>query len=84
MSSILTLVVLGSYVNAFSATEQLSSACCDLSSARLQVPADQTQLIAPSYAPSYIGLGIGTQNYTCNDTTSAYTSVQDLFLKLRD
>jgi hypothetical protein len=72
MSSILTLIVLGSYVSAFPATKQLS-ACCDVSSARLQVPADQTQLVAPSYAPSYIGLGIGTQNYTCNDTTSVYT-----------
>ncbi|KAJ8586342.1 hypothetical protein M405DRAFT_875061 [Rhizopogon salebrosus TDB-379] len=72
MSGILALIVLGPYANALPATRHVS-ACCDLSSARLQVPGDQTQLVAPTYAPSYIAVSIGTQNYTCNTTTSAYT-----------
>lgn len=76
MFSILTLVVLGSCANALPAKKRLSTSCaCDLSSARLQVPADQTQLVAPTYAPSFIGIGVGTQNYTCNATNSAYTLI---------
>ncbi|OAX36774.1 hypothetical protein K503DRAFT_772207 [Rhizopogon vinicolor AM-OR11-026] len=81
MSSILTLVVLGSYANAFPMGRQFS-ACCDLSNARLQVPSNQTQLVAPTYAPSYIALGVGTQNYTCNTSSSAYIlygAVAELF-----
>lgn len=74
ISSILTLVAIGSSANALSAIARLSTSC-DLSSARLQVPADQTQLVAPTYAPSFISLGVGTQNYTCNTTSSAYTLI---------
>ena len=71
--SIVALVFLTSYANAFPATRPQHSACCDLYSARPHMPPNQTQLVAPTYAPSYIGLGIGTQNYTCNTTNSAYT-----------
>lgn len=38
---------------------------CDISSAKISLPANQTLLVAPSQGPSYIGLAIGTQNYTC-------------------
>jgi len=72
MPGILTLIVLGPYAHAVAAMKHVG-ACCDLSSARLKVPANQTQLVAPKYAPSYVALTIGTQNYTCNTTTSAYT-----------
>ncbi|KAG2041256.1 hypothetical protein BDR03DRAFT_891623 [Suillus americanus] len=70
--SILALVILG-YADALPSKGHLRS--CDLSCARLQVPANQTQLIAPTYAPSFIGIGIGTQNYTCNATESTYALV---------
>ncbi|KIJ61565.1 hypothetical protein HYDPIDRAFT_31173 [Hydnomerulius pinastri MD-312] len=48
---------------------------CNLSQATLQVPANQTQLVAPTTAPNYIALGVGVQNYTCNATSSTYTLV---------
>ncbi|KAG1753597.1 uncharacterized protein EDB91DRAFT_1098776 [Suillus paluster] len=69
--SVFTLVILGALTNALPAIRRLSTSC-DLSSARLQVPAGQAQLVAPTYAPSFIGIGVGTQNYTCNTTSSAY------------
>jgi len=74
-SSILALVavVLG-YADALPSKGHLSTSC-DLSHARLQVPANQTQLIAPTYAPNFIGIGVGTQNYTCNATDSTYALV---------
>jgi len=50
-----------------------ASVGCDLSDARIQVPVNQTQLVAPDYAPRYIGIGVGTQNYTCNLTSSTYS-----------
>jgi hypothetical protein len=40
---------------------------CDLSSARLEFPDDQTVIADPTGAPRYIALGVGTQNYTCTD-----------------
>ncbi|KAG8216848.1 hypothetical protein J3R82DRAFT_7108 [Butyriboletus roseoflavus] len=52
-------------------TRQLS-ASCGLSNVRLQVPPQQTQLIAPNYSPSFIALAVGTQNYTCGATSSTY------------
>ncbi|KAG1862800.1 hypothetical protein DFJ58DRAFT_775198 [Suillus subalutaceus] len=71
--SILALVILG-YADALPSKGHLRTSC-DLSCARLQVPANQTQLIAPTYAPSFIGIGVGTQNYTCNATESTYALV---------
>jgi len=47
---------------------------CDMSNALLSVPAGQTTLVRPSTPPTSIGLGLGTQNYTCSPTTSTYTS----------
>ncbi|KAG1741272.1 hypothetical protein EDB19DRAFT_1907967 [Suillus lakei] len=72
--SILALVILGSYADALPAKKDLSTSC-DLSGASLQVLANQTQLVAPTYAPSFIGIGVGTQNYTCNATTSTYAFI---------
>lgn len=72
--SIITLVILGSHADASPAKGHPSTSC-DLSGARLQVPADQTQLVAPTYAPSFIGITVGTQNYTCNATSSTYALI---------
>ncbi|KAJ7136579.1 putative malate dehydrogenase [Mycena epipterygia] len=47
---------------------------CDISSAKISLPANQTMLVAPSEGPSYIGLAIGTQNYTCA-SNGVYTNV---------
>jgi hypothetical protein len=38
----------------------------DISSAKLVLPAGQTNLTAPTAPASYIALGVGTQNYTCS------------------
>jgi len=48
---------------------------CDISGAKLSLPSNQTLLVAPSQGPSFIGLAIGTQNYTCGNTTGTYTNV---------
>ncbi len=40
------------------------SRSCDLSRARLVLP-NGSAIVSPSGPPSFIGLGIGTQNYTC-------------------
>ncbi|KAJ7250605.1 hypothetical protein C8J57DRAFT_677209 [Mycena rebaudengoi] len=47
---------------------------CDISTAKPTLPLNQTALVAPSTAPSFIGLAIGNQNYTCG-STGTYTSV---------
>lgn len=66
----LTFVILGN-ADALPSKKH-NSTSCDLSHARLKVPANQTQLIAPTSAPRFIGIGVGTQNYTCNATKSTY------------
>jgi hypothetical protein len=48
---------------------------CNLSHAKLSVPENQTALTTPTSAPSYIALGVGVQNYTCNATSLTYSSV---------
>ena len=58
------------------------SLSCDLSDARIQVPANQTQLVAPDYAPHYTAIAVGVQNYTCDAVSSTYTligAVAELF-----
>jgi hypothetical protein len=52
----------------------LPATSCDISTVTLKLPANQTQLVAPTSAPSYIALGVGVQNYTCS-SSSTYTSV---------
>ncbi|KAH8922241.1 hypothetical protein BT69DRAFT_1263715 [Atractiella rhizophila] len=50
-----------------------STAACPVSKAVLTLPKNQTQLVLPTgQAPVFIGLGVGTQNYTC--TNGAYVS----------
>jgi len=48
---------------------------CNLSHAKLSVPAGQTVLTAPTSPPSFIALGVGVQNYTCNATSLTYSNV---------
>lgn len=48
----------------------------------LNLNAVSSGLPAPTGSPSIIALGVGTQNYTCNSTTSTYSSnvaVADLY-----
>jgi len=39
---------------------------CDLSKVKLNLPTNQTQLVAPTTALKFIGAGVGVQNYTCS------------------
>jgi len=59
------------------------SKTCNTSSATLDLPANQTNLTAPADPDlSFVALGVGFQNYTCNSTTGTYTSIgakADLF-----
>lgn len=48
---------------------------CDTSTAKLDLPSNQTELVTPTTAPLFVTLGVGVQNYTCNASTLAYTSV---------
>jgi len=48
---------------------------CDLSNAKMPLPAHQTAMTVPTIAPSFVGLGVGVQNYTCNATSLKYSSV---------
>nr|GAT52604.1 predicted protein [Mycena chlorophos] len=41
----------------------------------MNLPANQTVLVAPTTAPRYITLGVGYQNYTCSSTTLTYSSI---------
>ena len=45
---------------------------CSLKDARLSVPSNQSVLETPTGAPSFVSLGVGVQNYTCNATTQTY------------
>ncbi|KAJ6595520.1 hypothetical protein DFH09DRAFT_1134863 [Mycena vulgaris] len=63
-----------SSVFAFPSVGRSAGDRCDLSAAKMRLPSNQTLLVAPSQGPSYIGLAIGTQNYTCA-STGTYTNV---------
>ena len=39
----------------------------------LSLPANQSVLIAPTYAPSYVTVAVGLLNYTCSDTVKEET-----------
>ncbi|KAJ7668946.1 hypothetical protein B0H17DRAFT_1247984 [Mycena rosella] len=58
-----------------SAGPTLSSRACNTSTAVMDLPAGQTQLVSPTSAPLFVLLGVGIQNYTCSSTTSTYTSI---------
>jgi len=47
---------------------------CDISEAQLTLPTNETAVPAPTSAPSFIGLAIGTQNYSCS-STGTYTNI---------
>ncbi|KAJ7785288.1 putative malate dehydrogenase [Mycena maculata] len=47
---------------------------CDISGAQISLPSNQTALVAPSEGPSFIGVAIGVQNYTCA-STGTWTNV---------
>ncbi|KAJ3982904.1 hypothetical protein F5890DRAFT_285570 [Lentinula detonsa] len=60
-------------------TDVTTGTACDVSTASIDTSG--TTLPAPSFAPSFIGLGVGTQNYTCG-SAGTYTStgaLADLF-----
>lgn len=48
------------------------TANCDTSTAVMDLPAGQTQLVSPTTPPLFILLAVGIQNYTCSSTTFAY------------
>ncbi|KAJ7458076.1 putative malate dehydrogenase, partial [Mycena latifolia] len=60
-------------VSAVPSVERCASRC-DISAAKIDLPLNQTALVAPAGGPSYIGLAIGTQNYTCA-STGTYTNI---------
>ncbi|KAG7448719.1 uncharacterized protein BT62DRAFT_965253 [Guyanagaster necrorhizus] len=59
--------------NLHNSPQRSSSCSCDLSGARLVFP-DGSAIASPSGAPSFIGLGIGAQNYTCT-TDGVYSNI---------
>ncbi|KAF8180559.1 hypothetical protein K438DRAFT_1842121 [Mycena galopus ATCC 62051] len=46
---------------------------CDTSYAKMDLPPNQTALVAPTTNPLFVLLGVGIQNYTCSGT--AFTSI---------
>ncbi|KAJ7818754.1 hypothetical protein B0H14DRAFT_2838297 [Mycena olivaceomarginata] len=60
----LALAVIPVFLSTVLAAATKRSSRCDLSGARIEVPWNQTQLVAPSEGPSFIGVAIGFQNYT--------------------
>ncbi|KAF8205294.1 putative malate dehydrogenase [Mycena galopus ATCC 62051] len=61
------------FLSVVSAAEK-RAARCDISGAILSLPSNQTKLVVPSQGPSFIGVAIGTQNYTCGSAGN-YTNV---------
>ncbi|KAJ7191283.1 hypothetical protein GGX14DRAFT_481692 [Mycena pura] len=49
--------------------------CCEISKDTMDLPPDQTALVAPTTDPLFVMLGVGIQNYTCSSTTSTYASI---------
>ncbi|KAJ7308774.1 hypothetical protein DFH08DRAFT_900066 [Mycena albidolilacea] len=76
MFSFQLLSTLASTALLVSAAPSLPKAAgCDTSAATLSLPANQTQLVAPTTAPLFVALGVGVQNYTCTAATLKYASV---------
>ncbi|CAK5261979.1 unnamed protein product [Mycena citricolor] len=46
---------------------------CDLTAAEMDLPTNQTSLVAPMTSPLYVTLGVGFQNYTCDPSTLTYS-----------
>jgi len=71
-STIFTLAL--SVASAFAApAAPAARRTCDVSKATISFPAGQTALTEPSATPSFIGIGVGVQNYTCS-TAGTYTT----------
>ncbi|KIK63400.1 hypothetical protein GYMLUDRAFT_57610 [Collybiopsis luxurians FD-317 M1] len=71
-----SIIVLASFASASMAapaTATGSSALCDVSSATLSIPSG-VALPAPDFKATFLGLGVGTQNYTCT-SGGTYTNV---------
>ncbi|KAJ7659142.1 hypothetical protein DFH06DRAFT_1130701 [Mycena polygramma] len=49
----------------------LKDESCDTSQVVMDLPSNQTALVAPSTPPLFVLLGVGVQNYTCSNTTFA-------------
>ncbi|KAJ7645059.1 hypothetical protein DFH06DRAFT_1425712 [Mycena polygramma] len=75
MFSLQLLSAVSSVVLLASAAPAAKDACCDTSAAVMDLPSNQTQLIAPTTAPKFVALGVGIQNYTCTASTLKYTSI---------
>jgi len=56
------------------ARRAMRSGRCNTTTAALPAPSGQTTLVKPSVPPSFIGIGVGTQNYTCG-SDGTYTSI---------
>jgi len=56
------------------ATPFRKAASCSLSKAVMSLPANQTTIVAPGTAPSFVAIGVGVQNYSCS-STSTWTSI---------
>ncbi|GAV99777.1 putative malate dehydrogenase [Lentinula edodes] len=70
-----TFVILASLACASLAAPATSSAdapLCDVSSAVIEL--GNSTLPAPKFTPTFVGLGVGTQNYTCA-SSGTYTNV---------
>lgn len=71
----LLVTLLGSTYTAFAAPAKTSH--CDLSNVALEFPTSTTGTplaAAIATAPKFLGIGVGTQNYTCS-AAGTYTSV---------
>ncbi|KAJ7635061.1 hypothetical protein FB45DRAFT_743273 [Roridomyces roridus] len=79
----LLLVSTARLVSASSYSRKLSGygkTGCSLSRVKIDLPKNQTMLVAPPTGPDFIGLAIGVQNYTCaNSTWMNVGAVAELF-----
>ncbi|THH28974.1 hypothetical protein EUX98_g5217 [Antrodiella citrinella] len=68
-------ILLASSVLATPTTSSPKIAGCSASKKTLSMPSGQTQLVVPNTTtPTFIGIGVGVQNYTC-DSTGTFTNV---------
>ncbi|KAJ7701077.1 hypothetical protein B0H17DRAFT_1045921 [Mycena rosella] len=74
LSALFSVALLVSAAPAFPGTPPKAGECCDTSAAIMDLPKNQTQLVAPTTAPLFVALGVGIQNYTCSTSTLKYTS----------
>lgn len=61
--------------NAYALVARSKVTGCDPSGAKMTLPEDQIALVQPEASPTYLLLGVGTQNYTCS-AAGTYTYVK--------